>query len=318
MKTEFKIIIAMVLLTSATLFLISQSPDKTPKSVSFEKHSSQLVELNELSKKYHLAEDDRFENSKIQMQEKLKEISSDYLGVRISDVELIEGYYPFQNSTYWAERFDLDPSSVCDFEGTIPLHMQILSQTENFKTFTKKYAPYKLELTIHDERSNTSNIHYGLFATNNKNQSASTYFHLSSCTNKITDKEPFFLHCYDGDNDYRFISHNRNDVISSYSNEEFCKIELDSWRESIYDYSKIIREKMDKLQRESIVKDHDDYESHMAYFSEMDKLGDLSSIVSSMVQGKFDEQSTQEMIIEYENVYGSLPDELLDLIEKRE
>lgn len=180
MKTEVKIITAMVLLIFAIFFLIYQSFDETPKSVSFEKHSTQIIELNELSKKYHLAQDERFENSKMQMQEKLKEISSYYLGLKITHVELIEGYYPFQNSTYWAERFDLDPSSVCDFEGTIPLHMQKLSQTENFKIFTKKYAPYKLELSIQDERSNTSNIHYGLFATNNKNQSASTYFHLSS------------------------------------------------------------------------------------------------------------------------------------------
>ena len=72
------------------------------------------------------------------MQEKLKEVSSDYLGLNISNMELLEGYYPFQNATYWEKRFDLEPSSVCDFERIIPLHMQIISKTDNFKIFTKE------------------------------------------------------------------------------------------------------------------------------------------------------------------------------------
>jgi len=38
MKTEFKIITIMILLTSSILFLIYQNPDETPKSFSFEKH----------------------------------------------------------------------------------------------------------------------------------------------------------------------------------------------------------------------------------------------------------------------------------------
>jgi len=105
--------------------------------------------------------------------------------------------------------------------------MQILTQTENFERFTKKYSTYDLELSIQDERSQQSNIHYGLFATNSKNQSASTYFHLSSCTNEITDTETLFLHCYDGDTDNRFRTRNYDDIVSSYSNGDFCKIVLD-------------------------------------------------------------------------------------------
>ena len=36
-----------------------------------------------------------------------------------------------------------------------------------------------------------------------------------------------------------------------------------------------------------------------------------------MIHGKFDEQGTKEKIKQYENQYGSLPDELLKLIERR-
>lgn len=316
MKLEYGIIIVVGVFASVSMALIMSNPYETPNSTSFEKHFDELVQLNELSKKYHLTEDaQRFENSKRLMQEKIKEISLDYMGLKIEHVELLERYYPFQNSTYWAERFDLDPSSICDFESVIPLHMQKLTQTENFERFTKKYGSYNLELSIQDERSHQSNIHYGLFATNNKNQSASTYFHLSSCSNEITDKEPLFLHCFDGDTDYRFVTHNYDDIVSSYSNGEFCKIILDSWRQSIFDYSQVLHEKQNLLHQESM-KNMADQESQLKLLTEMNKLDELRSIVGLIFHGKFDEQNTQNMIKQYEKQYGSLPVELLEIIEQ--
>lgn len=59
------------------------------------------------------------------------------------------------------------------------------------------------------------------------------------------------------------------------------------------------------------------HESQLKFISEMDKQGDLGDIVWSMIHDKFDEQSTKEKIKQYENRYGNLPDELLELIEKR-
>jgi len=104
MKTEYKIIATMAILVSSVLLLIYQNPDEIPKVTSFEKDSEEIVTLNQISKNYHLANDEqRFEDSKKQMQEKIKEISLDYMGLKITHVELIEGYYPFQNNTYWAE-----------------------------------------------------------------------------------------------------------------------------------------------------------------------------------------------------------------------
>ena len=317
MKHEFQIIAIMIILASSTLFLIYQNPNDVPKSLSFEKDSNELVQLNELSKKYQLMEDDqRFNESKKQMQEKLKEISSNYLGLEITQLELLEGYYPFQNATSWEERFDLEPLSVCNLESKIPLHMQIISQTDNFKIFTKKYAQYKLELSIQDERSHVSNVHYGLIATNAQNQSASTYFHVSSCTDERTDKEPYYLYCFDKKNDYRYNTFNHGDIISSYSNGDFCKIELDPWRQSLFDYSKTLQEKRKQLHMESEEKVTDP-ESHWKFFSEMRKQGDLGNIVGQMVHGKFDDPSTQEMIKQYEKQYDSLPEELLKLIGNR-
>lgn len=317
MKFEYGIILIMALLVSTTLFLIYQNPDETPSSMSLEKYSGEIVQINEISKKYYLDNDDqKFNNSVKLMQKKLKEIFQNYLELDISHVELFAGNYPFFDAQYRIEKLDFASSSICDYEKNIPLHAQKISQTDNFQRFTKKYSSYPVELIIMDERNEISNIHYGLTATNNANQSASTYFHLDSCTNEITDKEPYFLICYDGDNDYRFSTFNSDDIIASYSNSHFCKIELDSWRQSIYDYSKTLREKQRQLEIESMSKVVDQ-ESQWKFISEMNKHGDLGNIVGSMVHGKYDEPSTQEMIKQYEKQYGSLPEELLELIEKR-
>jgi len=65
MKTEFNIILIMIILASATLFLIYQNPDQTPKSLSLEKYSSEIAQINEKSKKYQLIEDvQKFDESK--------------------------------------------------------------------------------------------------------------------------------------------------------------------------------------------------------------------------------------------------------------
>ena len=306
----------MILLTSITLFLIYQNPDDTPKSLSFEKHSDELVQINEKSKKYQLIDDvQKFDESKKLMQEKLKEVSLDYLEIKISEVTLLEGQYPFWDVKYRVDRFDLEPSSICAFEKNMPLHLQKISQIDNFQRFAKKYSSYPLELIIMDERNNISNIHYGLIATNDKNQSASTYFHLDTCTNEISDKEPYHLYCFDENDDYKFGTFNKDDILSSFSNSSFCKIELDSWRQSLYDYSKTLQEKQRQLELQSIAS-----EDQVAFgppFSEMHKLGELGNLVSYMIHNNYDEQNMQERIKQYEKQNGNIPEELLELIEKR-
>ncbi len=317
MKTEFNIILILIILIPATLFLIYQNPDQTPKSLSLEKYSGEIVQINEQAKKYQLIDDvQKFDESKKIMHKKLKEVSWDLLEIKISDMTLLEGQYPFMGVKDRVEKLGLNPSEVCAYEQNIPLHLEKISQTDNFHMFAKKYSSHTLELIIMDERDKISNIHYGLIATNNQNQRASTYFHLDSCTNEITDKSSYSLSCSDKNNDYQFATHNPDDVISSYSNGNFCKIELDSWRQSLYDYSKILREKQRQLETESM-SDLVDQESHWKFISEMNKQGELGNLIGYMIHGNFDEQDIQEKIVEYEGDHGSLPPELLELIEKK-
>ena len=63
MKTEFKIILILLILVPITLFLIYQNPEESPKSLSFEQHSNEIVQINEQSKKYQLIDDEQKFNS---------------------------------------------------------------------------------------------------------------------------------------------------------------------------------------------------------------------------------------------------------------
>lgn len=280
----------------------------------FDKHASQIIQINEDSKRYQFADDiQNFNRTKTLMQEKIKEISWDLLGVKVSNVILLDGQYPFLDKKERAEKIDLDLSLVCDFEQSIPDHFQKISHSDNFQIFAKKYSPYSLELIIMDERNDISNIHYGLIATNNESQRASTYFHLDSCTDEITDKEPYSLSCFDEKNDYKFATFNSNDVISSYSNGQFCKITLDPWRQALYDYSKMLQEKRKQLEMESMT-GINDLESQQMFLSEMNKQWYLGNLVSYMIQENPDKQSIQEKIDQYEKQYGTIPEELLALI----
>jgi len=311
-RFEIGVIFTAALLMSAILLLIYQNPDQAPRSLSLEKHSREIAQINEESREYQLAgSEQKFNDSKKLMQEKLKEVAREHMGLEISSVDLVD--YPFRNSQAMVEKFGLDPSSVCDIAHKIPLHMQKISQTGSFGLFAKKYSPHEIEIYIMDERSWQSNVHYGLDATNGKGQRASTYFHLSSCTDEITDKGPYLLRCSDENDGYSFTALNQADIVSSFASHHFCRIDLDPWRQSLFEYGKMLRDQIWQFQTESMP-ELVDSESLEESFAEMNRQDDLAHIVWVMIHGEFGEQDTQDMIKRYEEKYGSLPAALLDLI----
>lgn len=319
MKAGLGTVVAMALLVPAVLLLIQDNPGEIPGAISIEKHSRELVQINQESKEYQMAGDmQKFEDSKRSMKEKLKEASLSHMGLEISSVDLVDGYYPFEDSDTKAERLGLEPSSVCaSFEQSIPLHMQKISQTENFGLFAEKYSQYGIELYIMDERDRVfNNTHYGLSAADGNGRYAATWFHMDSCTGERTDKESYFLICGSDDNRGGFSTSNYKDIVASYLNSHFCEIELDPWRQSLREYSEMLREQRLQFQRETLP-GLADAESHMEFFSEMNRRDDLGGIVGNMIQGKFDEQVTQDMIKRYESQHGGLPGELQELIRNR-
>ena len=60
-----------------------------------------------------------------------------------------------------------------------------------------------------------------------------------------------------------------------------------------------------------------DSESHWKFFSEMNKQGELGNLVAYMIHNNFDEKSLQDKIEQYENQFGIIPDELLELMNQR-
>ena len=308
----------MAFLIALTVVLVFQNPEGIPQSKSIQKHSYDITRINEESKKYQLEQDlEKFEKSKNMMQEKIKDISRNLLEIKISKVTLLDAQYPFWEVEYRAEKLDLDPSTICAFEQDMPLHLEKILETDNFKLFSKKYSSHTLELIIMDERDKISNVHYGLIATNDKNQSASTYFHVDSCSIQITDKNTHFLNCSDEDINYRYATFNHDDIVSSYSNGHFCKIELDSWRQSLLDYSKMLYDKNRQLEMKSM-EDDVDQETHWKIFSDMNRVGELRNLLGYIIHNNPERSSIQERIAEYEKKYGDIPDELSELVEEKD
>lgn len=123
------------------------------------------------------------------------------------------------------------------------------------------------------------------------------------------------MNCFDKNTDYRFSTFNTDDIISSYSNGYFCKIELDSWRQSLYEYSLTLRDQRRQLEQEPMTRVVDQ-ETQWNFISEMNRLGELGNLVAHITHHNYDEQSLQEQIEQYEKQYENIPDELLELMEK--
>jgi len=212
MKTEFRLILVMSILVSATLFLIYQNPDETPKSLVFEKYSNELVQINEQSKKY-LDDVPKFNESKDLMQEKIKDIATDSLGIDIAMSDIHNSYFPIKKGSQIDITGTKESFQICDVVENIPIHLQEIRKSRMFQMFAKKYSAYPIELFLQDERMHNSEFHYGLIATSGNEKSALTYFHANSCTNEITDLDDYFLSCH-----YRedvFGTKNKDDIVAS-------------------------------------------------------------------------------------------------------
>ena len=321
----------MVLLSTAILFLIYQNPEESPKTAAFEKHSKELVSLNHHAIKYQENDEQEKLNEHLTiMNEKLKEIAYGSLGFNISIYNQTNAFggenFPFINSESATrkandyEKYKEEPYTICNIEEKIPNHLKKISETEMFQMFIKKYSQYQIDLDIMDERyANESNVHYGFHATSKDgNESAGIMFHVNSCTDIKPDQE-YNLSCGVKDSGYFIWVHNRDEVIKIIERKGFCLDDLDPWRQSIYDYGKIIENKNNQLYKKLDTDDNgwiDDPESFVAVQNELDGLRLLQNIVNSIVDGRNDEQATQELIQKYNDEFGNFPEDLLELIQR--
>ncbi|MDH3341164.1 MAG: hypothetical protein OEL84_07755 [Nitrosopumilus sp.] len=279
--------------------------------------ASILAEINEESIIHQ--KNNNQEKSEIQlnlMKEKQKEIASKILGVDISKAYVAEGWnYPFKESsevTMFNPEFE---KPVCSISEKIPVHLQIIQQSEMFQMFVEKYSQHRLMIDISDERYGEGLVHYDLIATSDDESfTARTYFHLDSCTDEM--KWPYFLLCKDTRSEEHIATRIKSEIISSLENNEFCNIEFEPWHQDLLDYQAKISEELHRLAQGKVPIDSEGVPSQN-FFSDFERLGLLNDIIRYYESENLDYEKMQEDVAEYNKKFGSLPDEFLELIEKR-
>ena len=278
--------------------------------------SNSFSEINRQSTFYkNNKNSEKFEEYRILMQEKQKEIASKILGVGISDAYVAEGWnYPFRDESEIKPMAGTESIPTCNIPERIPMHLKKIRQSEMFQMFAGKYSQHQLTVEISDERYGEGLVHYDLAATSDDESfTARTYFHLNSCTDEM--KWSYFLSCKDVKSDEHISTRIKSEIMSSLESTEFCDIKLEPWHLAILDYQLKIANDLDKLHQKiaSITGEDESY----GLVLELRRLGLLNNIARHYESENTDALEIQEDLREYALRFGSLPDELLELIEQR-
>jgi len=273
-----------------------------------------LSEINQLGLLYQKNEDvEKFEEQMKLMQEKQKEIASHYLGINISDVYMKEKWnFPFREPSDVTINIPEFKKPLCKIPENIPSHLQNIRQSEVFQMFAEKYFQHAIMIDISDERYHGGLVHYDLIATSdNKEYTASTNFHFDSCTSEMMWSNN--LSCRDTRNDERMYTEIKSEIYSSFKSEEFCNIELEPWHQSIRDYQLKISMEIDELMK----KNTHTLSDQIKMASDLQRLGLLIDIARHYDSGGLEPEKAQDDLKEYDKIFGSLPEELLQLIDEQ-
>ena len=259
---------------------------------------------------------EKFEKQLILMKEKQKGIASSILGINISDAYVAEGWnFPFKGSsevTVFNPKFE---KAICNIPEKIPAHLQKIRQSEMFQMFVGKYSQHQLTIDISDERYGEGLVHYDLIATSDDELfTARTYFHLDSCTDEM--KWPYFLLCKDTKSDEHIATRIKSEIISSLQNNEFCDIEFEPWHQDLRDYQAKISEELHRLTQVEVPMDSEGIPSQK-FFSDFQRLGLLNDIIRYYESENSDYDKMQDDLTEYNKKFGSLPEELSEIIGQR-
>ncbi len=259
----------------------------------------------------------KFSQQMILMQEKQTEVASRYLGIKISDAYIFEDYnFPFRDAS---EITLVDPQSqtaICDVAPNIPAQLMQIRDSEMFPIFIEKYSQHPIILEISDERNHIYMVHYTIIATlENENRTASTYFHVDSCSNQPTENY-YNLHCYYGTPGEFTHTNLKEEVISSLEDAEFCTIYLEPWKQDLLEYNKKISEQIDRhFEKLDSIKEEANFEEVMEFNLELDRFVLLGHLVDEAMEKDFEGEQMQKMMKQYNETYGDLPEEFLSLIE---
>ncbi|MGD8707158.1 MAG: hypothetical protein PVI88_00565 [Nitrosopumilaceae archaeon] len=298
--------------TQSLQFIDSQSSFS-----SLERNSQILSEINQQAIIYQKNDEkEKFSEQKKLMHERLEKISSQTLGLNIFIDELYDSLFPFVDGSKIKIPEDKEQIEICNILENFPIHFEKIKEAKMFKMFAEKYSEYPIELSLQDERSINSLFHYGFIAKSDDGRSALTHFHVNSCTDEIIDSDDYFLSCHNDQIREVFGTKNRDYILASLNHKDFCIIPLDDWRQSIYEYGKTLSAKEEKYIQQLENAKHDD-ETVRKLQIEMHQIDKLHNLVVMIVSGTVNEKIIQEKIHEYKKTYGNLPDEFLELLEKK-
>lgn len=309
MNLEHAVIAAMGVLVALVLALVLGQQD-APSLVTLE-------QINLEAKEARAGGDEaRFLKAMSVMRQRIALLASYELGVPISDVYLEEGFnFPFVDASEVKIRGNAsEQMPACDIIPKIPTHLQKVRQNEMFQMFVGKYGAYQLELTIQDERSYKSTVHYTL-AARSGNVSASTFFHINSCSDRI-DADYYNLHCYDWEKDEHTDAIYKGAVAASLESDEFCTIELEPWRQALSDYGFSVQSQL-KTHLQSLSGTKPDHKAMEEFYHEAQRLDSLGSLVAYAMGDKFEVAKMEEMIRDYEDKFGPIPEEFLELADRK-
>jgi len=325
MKTSFLIIsgIAIIIVgLSALLFLDSnifsenQTIMKSDAEILDEINRQATIHKNNDSQ-------EKFHKQVTLMEEKIRQIASDSLEMNItivvvdlSDPETGIGShnFPFRDSSEIEIPKDREAFPICNIPEKIPTHLETFLDNPMFAMFAKKYSQYPTELVIMDERKSESQVHYGITAKSEDGLfTASTTFHLNTCTDEILEDFPS-LFCRNAENNEMNQSSNQDDIVTSLQLEEFCIIPLDPWRNSIHEFGKKVQEKRLEFFENSVGPDNS--KNIQKKWDERERLNSLRHITFLIVNSGLESDITKKKIKEYNEKFGNLPHELLELIER--
>ena len=327
MKTKVSIIIGVaVLLIAGFSAVVMFDGDTFSENNTMMKSDAELLDEINRQAVIHKNNDDqdKFHKQATLMEEKIRQIASNSLGMNITvvlvdlsdpDTGIGSHNFPFKDSSEITTSDDSESFPICNIPEKISVHLKKFHDKEIFAMFSEKYSQYSTELVIMDERPGESLVHYGITVTSDDGVfEASTFFHVNTCTDEIQEEFPK-LFCRNIENNELEQSFNQDDIIDSLQLEDFCVILLDPWRESIHEYGKIIQEK--RLELFDMSDEPGNHEEVRNMLDEHERLDSLRHITSLIVNGGLESKIAQMEIKEYNEKFGSLPDEFLELIGQR-
>jgi hypothetical protein len=311
MKLEYGIIVSVGVLALISMSLIANNPNEFVSYSNLEQMNQKAVEAKEAKNQNSLDE------YRSKMKKQLQSVTSSILGVNIDSIYLKDDWnFPFRDSAEvkpTLEEYKKTP--ICNILPNLSFHLQNIRETEFFSMYGDKYQNYSIELDIADERYHNSTVHYG-FTAKSGNHHATTFFHVDSCTNQVTNSERYFLSCYNDTTHKIFGTINKDDILASLNHPDFCTIPLDLWRQSMYDYNQKIHEQQTKhFQTIEVIEQN--HESLSAWDLEHRRFGLLRDISNMYVMAIDNEQDIEDKINQYNTMFGSLPEEFLQILEAR-